>query len=202
MDSGLWTLDSGLWTLDSGLWTLDSGPWTLDRGPAPLLFDRNADHIQPQHLTVERLLRHAFDDLHAIGPAGLSVIHLPIVPVHHAHGHRGARGHWNSGLEVFLVNQMANLRVMVQPVRLLRIGHLDVPRRPVARPNGAAGFVEWIHFDRRFAVPNGGGLEESAHAQPDVINDPGLATDHDCLFDELLVDAGVRLRRVFASARI
>ena len=65
-----------------------------------------------------------------------------------------------------------------------------------------ADFVKRVHFHGRFAIPNGGGFEQPAHPQPHVIDDARLATDGDHLFDELLVNAGIRLRWIFAGADI
>ena len=163
---------------------------------------RHTDDVQAQHLTVERPVSDALDDLHPVGQAGLGIVHLPVVAIDHTRGHGGAGGHRNRGLKVLAVDRVADPRVVIQPVRLLRLRHLDVPCRPVTRPNGAADLIVGMRGIRRFSLSDRRRFKQPAHAQPDVIDNTGLATDRDRLFDELLVQARVGLRGEFARARI
>ena len=168
---------------------------TDERGLITSLYD-----VEAQHLARQRRIRHALDHLLPVGLALGAIVDLPVIAVVHPDRDRGSRRNLNRYLEIFLVDGVRHLRIVVERVAMLWRRHIDAPLRIVRRLSLPADVGIGMYRIRRGSAVHRGRFKQAAHPQRYVIGCPRLAAKDERFLMVARVQAGIGLGDIFADA--
>src|SRR6476661_194699 len=134
----------------------------------------NAHHIDTHHLPRERLVGNSCNDLLPVRPI-LAIVDLAIVAVYNSDSNGCARRHSNVCLEVFLVDNVPDRGIVIQPIILSRLRDIDSPMRPIRSADRTTRLEIWMFWVRCVAACNCSRLENATYAQGHVIHHSRLS---------------------------